>query len=1019
VNPNEPDHQYDGALEKEPTPGAQQSSPSDEADEVVAGLQEWRAKYLDVPLIVLLLDKIADLWWAEPAESDAEALWQNLENRGQRLSRNRTLFVAAEALGQIRDESTVAQQTQLIENLGFLISNGNSLHRVRALRAMRFLASPDCTPHIEAALRDESAWVQSTAISTLFDIKPTISSASMMVMRLLGRTFLRSLAFRSDAFRVFKGLFAGLWSHSRSRILVLLVVCAWLGTVGLWALAAYVVIRLISFGPKLQSLIETISYTTSLLILAGGACLARVASAARQKPFAWLSFAFAFALDAILAGLIWSQSTYVTWMLVFLYAFLGGAIFVLLIKDVGARRVSLLLLRLIMSVIACSVAWNSGGAPRLILGALTVLFGSQVLTSAYRVRTDLYRSRILRWVLGAVACCAGIWLIVMRFWSPISLLAQRAGSVFSAASTWPAATAAKSVFDNLSQYSNILNTQFKERGGHIDVSDVVLPIGVLAISCFGILAADRLILSIRIRFSSKRYRIQGLRDYIMYVASVAQDHGLPVGVRKAVVATLVRLPLADPMLNDFLLRLADSDLPLSVQDAFYQAVDASEKRLERGQVRSVVPDTGELQELSMAILKAGPVFRPLIRAFLVIAAIAGITVIVGLESWQQLEPYRVGVMRAYSIVSASLLALGASTMGIVSRVRMWLIILGCCILGAAWSTPSWSPAVFSSFNVVLGLSIAVGLIGYFLYHLEADAAVASQPLWARSLVLLLLALFCTSLPAPAVAEIASLMRDKVPKFETTARFSVRLSQLPVDQRFVRVVLVRTSKSPEKERGIASHSLNVRQAQAVPQAGDPAPKEEKTERILPRKKRAKDSSVIVWSLSPDAYSIHSWGRWVTPWSDIERQLPAIEATFPKVLRVGVTNSGDSAKLQLEYPIDDVAGEVWLFGDGHEVHSWSDLPQACLKSRLESGGGAVFEISDKCTANREMYRLAAILYSRSSTAAIREVVGNRSVDLLMERAIPGQRLRAETLTPFSRVVWSPVLPKEDSRSEFFLH
>src|SRR6266478_263880 len=125
--------------------------------------KSWLTKYFDLPTIALILNPLRKLTAVLAPDSHVTGDWKDLKREGERLSRSRVLFVAAEATGQLAETTVTKERVAMRDNLGVLIREGTSLHKVRALRALRFLASEECIPHIEQGLRDSSAWVQATS----------------------------------------------------------------------------------------------------------------------------------------------------------------------------------------------------------------------------------------------------------------------------------------------------------------------------------------------------------------------------------------------------------------------------------------------------------------------------------------------------------------------------------------------------------------------------------------------------------------------------------------------------------------------------------------------------------------------------------------------------------------------------------------------------------------------------------------------------------------------------------------
>ena len=217
-----------------------------------------RAELFDLPVAALGLDRIRQVLEQIREGSEQAAPWVALKRRGEALTRSRTLFIVAEAAGQVPVEKLGELRAQLQRSLGAVVRDGNSLLKVRALRALRFLASPEILPSLEIALYQSSSWVKATALRTLFHLGLREQGARSVLRRIIGRSFRSGLGIpfrlvqeepqRNTIFQLMRGLLAGLLKERGGSLLALQAAAAGL-LVALWtALLAPLLGLLIAAG---------------------------------------------------------------------------------------------------------------------------------------------------------------------------------------------------------------------------------------------------------------------------------------------------------------------------------------------------------------------------------------------------------------------------------------------------------------------------------------------------------------------------------------------------------------------------------------------------------------------------------------------------------------------------------------------------------------------------------------------------------------------------------------------------
>lgn len=159
-----------GETEKEPL-GETITVPMQVVTSLLSEIQEnceaWRATHSDLPLTLLILSRIIRVGAELPKDSPAKAVWDALIMRGDILATRRDLFIVTEAIGHIPPADRGADEERITNELAIVRSQGEDLHKVRALRALSFIASEKCVPVLEKGLEEVDPWVQTTALRTL------------------------------------------------------------------------------------------------------------------------------------------------------------------------------------------------------------------------------------------------------------------------------------------------------------------------------------------------------------------------------------------------------------------------------------------------------------------------------------------------------------------------------------------------------------------------------------------------------------------------------------------------------------------------------------------------------------------------------------------------------------------------------------------------------------------------------------------------------------------------------------
>jgi len=733
-------------------------TPAEVAAEIMREHANWRKKLFDLPLIVLLLARIKGLLTGEHA-----AGWKSLKVRGELLTRRRAIFVAAEAAGQIPTTIATEERAALRENLGVLVREGTSLHKVRALRALRLIPSEECIPHLEQGLRDSSPWVQATALHTLFRLNLREWKPRAALLRFLFRSFWNSINVWSllneteipshTIFKMIRGLLSGLFKERGGRALAVLSLILWIIAVCWVALLflCFLAIGLIVTALGLAVLAISIPVITRFLDNSTGK---------HTWPYNVLDSAIDYAVSASAYLLLPYPDS--LWRII--------PFIILLLFTIGVNELSI------------QIAENVRGFVRaLFLGSIS--YGLPLWSTEF----------FLFVALGVIQLLWIGWRIVKYH-----------------------------LKEERNHYLQIFKFVSLFIGGMLAFGLLFVPFTVILIAGWPLFwlgdSENWIVNSIRIRLLSGRQSyFKDFNAYLAYVADVARTWWHPLWARIRVVLTLAEVPIANPTIIAQLMDLADEDLPPQVKDAIYQVIDAAEKRIQRGQLSTTGIEAGAFRLQSAPTVSPGFILRPYLALGIVsmVALAIGLQIIWASQTTSISFTERVAI--AELIIGTLLLIYAILRAGRQSAIRKWSLISGLGLLGIVVSRP-YQDSVTSmvwlagpkSNNGVMDLivflstlapiwSCLVGaIIGHIIYLLDADIAVGPKSSENRTVllaVILTVAIVGTMIQSVVLQDYVNLRAEQMPTFALGGNSnSLILQHVPQDGRVIRVALVELSES---------------------------------------------------------------------------------------------------------------------------------------------------------------------------------------------------------------------------------
>jgi len=737
-----------------------------ELTEVVREYTGWRRRLLDLPLVCWLLQKMKKVSFSSKEES-SKAEWGLLRTTGERLARRRVLFVATEAAGQVKHVLPSVRVTNLQENLAALIREGNSLHKVRALRAMRFIASDECLPVLEIALRDPSAWVKATAIRTLFRLNLREHRPRAFVRRLIWRSFRTSLVLSWSWFReifeelglagkvenanfsifgIIRGMVAGLWRercHWLAIQTVLLAVFA-----GVFNVIAFIVAYCVGmtgfFGVMVAvspALPHRARFIQGQRVVAVGQALLNYATVvccvilSRYPTIAWSMTGLGIASLSALSLIRLRPTRKYEDIAIFLRGALVGVTAWLKVRH-GPVFLALITLALVQ-ILSVSVPF--------LLNVLSRMHGAIFRKIAGSIKEE--------GLLGVIL----ISLMALMFALIIPLL------------------------------------------GALLVFAVIMP--TFAVGTY-------YVQWLRILVSTRRREIRNFDEYLAYIIAIARNPTNPEPARVRAVLRLTQFPLADPRIIHKLLDVAEEEnLPAKVTDAIYQVVDSAETRIQRGQANTIELDLGTVTKDSAPISSPSAFFRPF-----VVFVIAGIvaSAAVTLVSWRS-RSMGSGLAQRMELAKLAMaipmLIYGMARAGKPSKLHLIALVSGAALIGSTWTyhvqgailARGWgsfplrifdTSAIFS-FGWGVAFSAVAGIAGYCMYLLLSDALLEiSNKIFA---VVLTIVVVLSIADAPVFHDYVEHWREPLPKIAVSNR-EIKVEGFNDDGRVMRLALILPDKN---------------------------------------------------------------------------------------------------------------------------------------------------------------------------------------------------------------------------------
>lgn len=1021
----------------------------------------WRASYSDLPVTLLILSRVKRALGKMPEGAKALEVWAGLKGRGELFARRRALFVAAEAVGHLPSDMKALESEKIREELGVVINEGTSLHKVRALRAMSFIASNECVPFLKKGLQDESPWVQATALHTLFRLNLRHREPRKVLTDFLLDTFRQNIKpehISAEAlgknFFLHKGLFVGLLKEPGGKGLAALALLLWAASVlavtgmalgafvgglaalalGLaaiavvlpptilatplwarsiwkpgtamrvrsvcWALLDYVLISLMVVTALSEGYFYpgiALAVFWFLLAVSAPANGSHRQSAERFRSFVRCLFTAALGWFAyrtgqdgrLTAGIILFAAAQFAWMLPWF----------------GPRLISILDETITGVVVVADALWRlSKWLPRALARAMPRLArGLGRALRAARPRPEhagVIRER-LSGPFGSIK--SGVEEKIR------SGLRPRPKHVLIGAAVIGALVGAVYGLRKLANFTP--SDEFRQSMGPLvrslpftlkPYAYVVFGVLLLLICSGGVLLLfhilwDELLIVERIRFrilSKRRSHPDSAQGFLAYIFQTVRDETLSTGLRVQAVSALAQFTESNPAYLNQLLDLAEEDLPPRVRDAIYQTVDAAEKRIQRGQSDASDVDVGLINQQveNLSESRAGSILRP--KLFKGLTALLAGSLLAGAA---QLYAYLGGGSLTDALALAEL-ALGGgllgyflSTGGGASEFRKWSLVTGVILLVVALTHPLQDfllAATRPDISLTFGLAfidaatlralfvptVLAGLaaqMAHTLYLLDSNTRIPlktegksnafqrrvkrleNQPVvWYGALKI---AVVVASLQSAPLQELVELRKESMPFFAPNGNdLEVELRGIPTDGRVVRVALVSVEKPLE-----------------LPFDG-----------MLPN---AYDAAVA--RLDEAAY----------PYT------PSVERTFPPVFVDGGHVRNDPE--DIDDPI--YGGEIWLAAERGEIKVWQTIPDGCLTPDGLNGDTMTFAPHSVCNYDLKT-RLVAIVYNKKRSAAVkRRARRENALREFQQAESPRHRLLLDTLSPFARVVWSPVL------------
>jgi hypothetical protein len=763
-------------------------------NEILEHYKKWRAQFLDLPVVVLVLAQIK-LILTGLSKSNESVQWKKIKEEGDLFSRRRALFVTTEAIGQISPDLVKKERRTLRENLGVLIKEGSSLHKVRALRAMRFIASEECLPYLEEGLRDKSSWVQANALHTLFRLNLRTQKARAVLLNFLFRSFWASVRLKTiinimrnkstpehSIFKLKRGLISGLFKERGGKSLVLLPLVLWFLAL-LWRVLVFALV----FGTAI--IIASLGIyaglgLTAIFGLIGFPIVVRFVN----RP-AWHGYQSPSYQQ-------YKRKTIPPWLKLSLYILLDYIV-VATVYFITPFPEKL---------------WGIGTF--LVLSALSIAGNKHNMTKTENIR-GVNRGFLIFF------CC-----FFLPLWKHMFFLFAAIGIIqvlwaFRKHLRGAVSGGGVSVMPKiLKVVGSILLIPL---GAPLVVLIIVIFLAVLfTIWPFILLSSQKwTIHSIRISILKSRLSyFEDFSDYFTYTVNVARTSHYPLWVRIRAILRLTEYPISDPGTISRLTDLAEEDLPAQLKDAVFQVIDAAEKRIQRGQVGGYNLERDVFSQKKVASkVSPGTILRPFLSVGLVL--LIALCVVVAI-SWLNKMPVS-NVIEISSFVQAilNIMLLGflLLTMGTARMSRRWASILGLGMVFMQLTLPMQeqisaniiSVNVLNLFFIDWGFFFPLlvpiwffclgGILGQTIYLLDCDYPMSKGPAIESPktiIIMIVMAIFLSFFQSPVIQDFQENNKKSLAVFKLMQEGENRfqLQNIPNDGRMVRVALIKL-ESPDK------------------------------------------------------------------------------------------------------------------------------------------------------------------------------------------------------------------------------
>jgi hypothetical protein len=966
----------------------------------------------DVPFAVVQSGRIGfALEHHVPARWDTAL--RRLKQRGEQLARGRALFVAAEAVGQLPQEPFVEVRRKLQANLAQLVARGNSLHQVRALRAMRFIASDESVPVIREALASRSPWVRLTALRVLLRLNLEGRRARSLAWQLIIESFLRLVDWREHfAFLIdILEFSSGLLPHREAT-----------------ATAAMDEAKLLTVLRRL---------VPGFWKERGGRGMAVVVLALGLVGNLW----------AALAGLVWLVLVAATLAVSCVTSPVWGR----WVRDQRGWRTATAPVAIDLACIISLVA----AVPEHTGKILLTFFGSSYVVSLYGKERDLERgangdervalerrrehAETLRIVTRGGLSAGGALVTASPLW--VTLFAALAAAQL----VWAGVRFSRALRSRIAGRTRAFARLDlpREVGGSFCwmslgfTAYLVAPVhllfgmGVGALFWFLYRRLPLVLALGRVDLMERDHRdAESLSQYVDGMLRVVCDRSQPAAASARAALRLVNSPIADPALIERLQSLAETEskLPGVVTDALFQAIDAADTRIRRGRALSV--EASWTRKLETRRGTPGEQLRPYFSVALVSLALAALAATL-LRADSPSDGSREAYIVAGGLTSAaSLLLAVATSRWTPSRLRASALTLGLGMLCLFGSRPLWTwmhglegggPRLHLIDMLSWGAGVPAAGLGALLglgIHLlssglgprqqrPSDAGRVAKGLFRASVLALAFAL-CFFFAARALSHslqgpdqgifalgdssAALALWSGILFAGLGAMLGMGIHVMGSDESLDEL---RTSKVGLLVGGIglglASVGLSPPVLDFVERYWAPAPLVEVAETGVVRLSRLPRDGRMLRAAVLDLGSTASPSSLTETFPATRAQLSTDAPWTDKPLEAILTT--DSA----------VKGEVWLYAARDDVQAWQNLPNGCLRAESTDPREVVLQLDSSCSGGGR-HRVILLVYSRARSERVRVMAQAGARGEALARSADEGRLLVNTLSAFVRPVWS---------------